>query len=321
MTRLQSSTTLCFAALTALSVSAATCAADSPHSRASIGSIFSDTAGPGGASPAVRPGEPDSGPKAVSLNQIVDLLADNGLDAGIDGDNAASLKWQHARWTFPVTLSLNAEKEKLQLEMLLTELEGKPALTADKLMGLLAANVNFQPAFFAFSASKKRIELVASLPNSQANAEAIREELSRMAAIAESTASLWETEGSAAPTGGSASAAPQVAAAPQVQPQAQAPAATQDQAGSLAGKWSASRSKTEAFAMQLTADGTFVLVFVKDGKQSRSTGKFTFGNNQLTLTTTDGGKFSGGVANITARSFEFIPQGGKSTKLTFQRAS
>ena len=73
--------------------------------------------------------------------------------------------------------------------------------------------------------------------------------------------------------------------------------------------------------MQLNTDGSFVLVFVKDGKQSKSSGKFTLGGNQLVLTTSDGGKFTGQVGNQTAKSFEFTPVGGKASKLTFQRAS
>jgi hypothetical protein len=89
---------------------------------------------------------------------------------------------------------------------------------------------------------------------------------------------------------------------------------------SLVGKWSAVRSAKEAFALQLNTDGSFVLVYVKDGKQSRSTGKYALSDGLLTLTTSDGSKFSGSLGNVSARSFEFIPQSAAS-KLTFQRAS
>jgi uncharacterized protein (TIGR03066 family) len=138
-----------------------------------------------------------------------------------------------------------------------------------------------------------------------------------MAAIAESTTNLWETTATPAPQ----PTAPQpnnVAAQPQRAPQqAAAPAAN----NSFVGKWSAARSASEAFAMQLNQDGTFVLVYVKDGKQSKSTGKFAASGSQLTLTTSEGGKFAGQLSNQTAKSFDFTPAGGKASKLTFQRAS
>jgi uncharacterized protein (TIGR03066 family) len=159
--------------------------------------------------------------------------------------------------------------------------------------------------------------------NLQVSGESLRDELSKMAAIAESTANLWEVNAAgAAPA--PAVTAPAISA-PSNQPvvnnqtaPAQAPSAG---ASNFVGKWSAARSASEAFAMQLNNDGSFVLVFVKDGKQSKSSGKFTLGGNQLVLTTSDGGKFTGQVANLTAKSFEFTPVGGKASKLTFQRAS
>jgi hypothetical protein len=305
--------TLCLAAAAGLNLGSAAMAADSPHSRSSIGSIFSEVSGPGGANQAGRPAEAE-GSKEVTLNRVVDLLREAGLEAEVEGENAAMVKFQHSRWTFPVAISLDADREKVRLEMLLTELSGS-SLSAERLMGLLAANTNVQPAFFTFSDKRKRIELVAALPNGLVSAESLREELGKLAAISESTANLWEVAGSTttAPPAAAAPSAPNNAAVSQ-------PAAS-DTNSSLVGKWSASRSATEAFAMQLNADGSFVLVYVKDGKQSRSTGKFTAGSGQLTLTTSDGGKFAGGIANISGRSFEFVPQGGKASKLTFQRAS
>jgi len=317
---------MCLAALAAMSIPATTYAADSPHSRASIGSIFTEVPGQGGgASPAGRP-EADPSAKPINLARVVELFVEAGLEAAIDGENTASLKLQHSRWTFPVVISMDQDREKVRLEMLLTELEGQPALAGERLLGLLGSNLEIQPAFFSFSDKRKRIELIGSLPNSLVTAESLREELSRLAGISERTASLWEVAGaSTAPTAGPAAgpvaATPNnLAVSPPTQAPTQAPAQTSGNSN-VVGKWSASRSQTEAFAMQLSADGSFVLVFVKDGKQSRSTGKFTLGGNLLSLTTTDGGKFTGQLANITARSFEFTPQGGKATKLTFQKAS
>ena len=310
------------AAVAVMLIPAMTYAADSPHSRSSIGSIFNEYPTQGGANPAVRPGEPDPSGKPITLARVVELLAEAGLDATIDGENAATLKMQHNRFSFPIAISLDADREKVKLEMVLTDLEGQPAPASERLMGLLAANMDFQPMFFSLDSKRKRIELVSGVANFQVSGQSLRDELGKMAAIAESTVTLWETTGSAAPTTNTSTPSNQPVvnnlAAPQTA-QASPPAAASN--SNFVGKWAASRSKTEAFAMQLNQDGSFVLVYVKDGKQSRSTGKFTVGGSQLILTTSDGGKFSGQVSNQTARSFDFTPPSTKATKLTFQRAS
>ena len=327
MTKSQWMIPMFFAAVAAISVQTTTYGADSPHSRSSIGSIFNEVPGQGGAFQAGRPGEPDAGAKPVTLTRVVELLEEAGLTATIDGENAATLQLKHNRFTFPIAISLDADREKVRLQMQLTDLNGQPALASERLLGLLATNLDFQPMFFSFSDKRKRIELVSGVANVQTSAESLRDELSKMAAIAESTANLWETNAAGAAPAAPAISAPGIDKAnqPVVNNQAapaQAPAQTPASgASNFVGKWSASRSQTEAFAMQLNNDGSFVLVFVKDGKQSKSSGKFTLGGNQLVLTTSDGGKFTGQVANLTAKSFEFTPVGGKSSKLTFQRAS
>ena len=73
--------------------------------------------------------------------------------------------------------------------------------------------------------------------------------------------------------------------------------------------------------MQLNSDGTFTLVYMNNGKQSKSTGKYTLAGGQLTLSTNEGGKFNGSISNVTAKSFEFIPPTNANGKLTFQKAS
>lgn len=308
---------MCIAAVAAISVQAMIYGADSPHSRSSIGSIFNEFPGQGGTNPAGRPGEPDGGVKPVTLARVVELLDEAGLQATVEGENAATLELKHNRFTFPIALSVDADRERVRLEMLLTDVTGQ-ALASERLLGLLATNLDFQPMFFTFSDKRKRIELVSGVANIQVSSETLRDELSKMAAIAESTANLWETTATQA----TQPAAPQnnnIATQPQrPTQQATTPAASNS---SFVGKWSAARSASEAFAMQLNQDGSFVLVYVKDGKQSKSSGKFTLGSGQLILTTSEGGKFSGQLGNQTAKSFDFTPAGGKASKLTFQRAS
>ena len=100
---------------------------------------------------------------------------------------------------------------------------------------------------------------------------------------------------------------------------AEAKAGDAAQSEGVVGKWSAARSKTEAFAMQLNSDGKFMLVAVKNGKETKSEGQFTFREGQLTLAAKDGGKLIGSVSALTADAFEFTPQNVAAGKLTFKR--
>jgi len=203
---------------------------------------------------------------------------------------------------------------------------------------------------FSYNDKAKRIELLMGVDNDSISPLSLRNELKRLAGVAESASPLWEDapqtaqtapQGTQAAPQGARQAAPQatppaqtgiannqrptaptpnnsIAQAPQQRPATPAPAQS---ASAVIGTWKAERSATEAFAMQLNADGSFTLVYVKDGKQSKSTGKYSLAGSTLSLSTTDGGKFNGNVSNVTAKSFEFIPPTNAAGKLTFQKAS
>jgi hypothetical protein len=273
--------------------------------------------------------------RVLNISQLTDILRDAGLEPEAD-ESTVQVKIQHARWTFPIVLGLDESRGQIVVLVRLADLAGKPALTADRLLALLSAGREIRPASFTYSEKNKRIELLVSIDNDAISPRMLREELRRLTQLAESTVGLWEVS-SVSNIAGTAPAAPASPTAPAAgaKPNSQnltintntpknaaAPPAGAQAAGSqsaLLGKWSAARSAKEAFAMQLNADGTFVLVYVKDGKQSRSTGRFTLSSGQLTLTGSDGTQFSGGISGVTARSFEFAPPSG--AKLTFQKAA
>ena len=91
---------------------------------------------------------------------------------------------------------------------------------------------------------------------------------------------------------------------------------------SLQGRWAASRSATEAFAMQINGDSTFILVSVISGKQARSSGKLTLLNGQLTLEGSDGIRIAGAVTLASYSELQFSPQStsGAATVLSFRKA-
>lgn len=90
----------------------------------------------------------------------------------------------------------------------------------------------------------------------------------------------------------------------------------------LNGRWTAVRSKTEAFAVQFETDGTFRLAYVNNGKTTTSTGRFSLNADRLTLTGTDGVTMTGAVNSSSESEFQFVPVSGaaKDATLTFRKA-
>jgi uncharacterized protein (TIGR03066 family) len=300
--------------------------ADDLFSRVATGSVFSSSAEAAPATPDVETASPELVEKVLKISQLADLLRDAGLEPELNADEtAATVKLQHARWTFPVVMGLSEDLERLSVVMLLSDLTTKK-LPAERLLALLSANLDHQPAMFAYSEKQQRLELFLSIDNAGLSPKLLRDELSRLSTIAEQTAALWEIDPPAAtaPAATTPTTAAPTTANPTTAPASTAPAASAPAAGSaapsLVGKWSASRTDKEAFAIALNQDNTFVLVHIKDGKQNRSTGKYTLEGGQLTLTISAGGKLVATISNLTASTFDFAPQGGTAAKLSFKKA-
>ena len=83
------------------------------------------------------------------------------------------------------------------------------------------------------------------------------------------------------------------------------------------GRWSASRASNEAFAILFDANGTFVLVSIRDGKQSKSSGKFSVSGSELTLESTDGTRLNGTFQLKSASEFSFQPSSTTGTVAAF----
>jgi uncharacterized protein (TIGR03066 family) len=292
--------------------------ADDLFSRVSTSSVFGQT---NSTTPAPQgPEAPERGRRIGTAGQLVDMLRDAGLEPEADGERVVNVKLQHAKWTFPIAMGINEAGDQIRLAMTLSQFEAGKHPTSTQLLALLGANREHQPAFFSFSEKRRQIELFLSIPNEQITTRLLREELRKAATIAESTASLWDG-GSAAP---SATTTPVAAAPSKSTPATTIARTSQPQSApisgnNLVGKWSAARSTTQAFAMQFKADGTFVLVSVIDGKQSKATGKFSLNASQLTLTT-DNGTSTANLTNVSASSFDFTPPSKAGAKLTFKKA-
>jgi hypothetical protein len=285
--------------------------------------------------------------RLTSTDELVHTLQEASFEASASGVRTASTRKQLDSWIFPILVVLSEDEQNVSVVLGLRAVSDSQKVPATRLLQLLESNEKSGRTSFAFNRDRNRIELFSLIRNTGVNAQALRDEINRLAILARDTESLWnleESAGGAALTqtttanGGAtkvvvapATAAPVTPPAPVATaptgstPQPATPPAVSSPvaANALQGRWSASRSATDAFAILFNADGTFALVSVSNGKQARSTGKFTLQESQLTLETSDGGRLLAKVTLVTASEFRFEQQQTTSvnvTPLTFRKA-
>lgn len=125
------------------------------------------------------------------------------------------------------------------------------------------------------------------------------------------TATSPAPEASTSSTGNASAPAGTLAAAPTTTPVADV------QPTAFTGRWSASRASNEAFAILFDANGSFVLVSIRDGKQTKSTGKFSVVGSDLSLESTDGTRLKGTFVMKSAGEFSFQPSSTTGTVAPF----
>lgn len=242
--------------------------------------------------------------RVTSTAQLTRLMREAGFEPEEDADNRmVTTETKIDVWTFPVLVWISENERQLTLALLLSSTKDEGVIPKSKLLELLEANRRYAPAFFGYSAKNKRTELYHILENREINARKLADEIRGLAEIAIETEKLWDFGGAASASSPAATPAPE------------------STSPSLVGRWSASRSKTEAFAIHFKADNTFLLVYVKDGKQTRSTGKFTVKGKKLSLEGKDGFRLSGAIESHSGKEFRFIPENSTSGGLTFKQAT
>lgn len=293
---------------------AATARADNLFSNVSISSPFGGSSDNGGATPRQTAPQRLAGPASLS-----EMLRNGGLQPRELDAQVIAVKLQRDGGNLPVLITFTEDYNQLRLVMVLAVHKEGESISDKSLLGLLEANHVNNTAYFAYSKEQRRTELHKLIDNRSLTPQRLAGELNAMADIADRSKELWaiDTETPAAPPA-STSVAANPKPAPQAKPVAKpAPAKTQGNSV-LVGRWAASRSKTEAFALQINSNGTFALVTVVSGKTSQSTGNFTLTGNRLTLKDTKGTQISGTVTLSSAKEFKFLPAGAKSA-LTFKK--
>jgi len=304
-------------------------AEDSLFSAVPIDSVFSQS----GASSSQQPQTPVEQPKRLfGAARLGEMLRDAGYEPAEFSPLIVSTKMQIDQVTIPVVLTLSADQSQLEVMLLLGSAKDEKQLPADKLLTLLAANRQHAPAYFSYSEKNKRTELHRELSNQGMSSEVLKAELTKLNTIAKETQAAWNIDVSISNAVAQAPAQ-QPAPSAQAQPapaQSQAPAPATAPAvtapavnSALVGRWSAAKSDKEAFAMLLGTDGAFVLVHVNNGKQTRTTGKFTLSGQTLSLVSSDGTRSAGTVSIQSAKQFQFLPQGvtNNTAALTFKKAA
>jgi len=224
------------------------------------------------------------------------------------------------------TAELSLTSGYVRIRLVLVLQEGAPE--SQKMLQMLGANRRQTAAFFAYNAEDKRTELHRFIDNREITPASLQGEIARLAEIAGKSRELWSAPlASAKPAPTQPSATPRPASPQTARPQPAKPQPTKPQSIakpaaptlSLVGLWSASRDKSNAFALRLTDKGTFGLAIVSNGKNSQSTGRYTLSGSTLTLKDTKGTTLIGSVRQTQAKEFIFTPQ-NSSTSMTFKRS-
>lgn len=258
--------------------------------------------------PTIRTGTPDSPVEIAGPASLAEALRNGGFDPQEANSHYLTVVLEAGEAKKTAFATVSEDRKRVQLVLPLSTLAKGATLPTDRLMTLMEANRADRAERFAFSAKLGRVELHRSVENRNVTGAKLRDAFDAMIAVAEETESLWRLDDTSA-----GPPAPAAASAGKTQPASIA-------APSLVGSWTSSRSKTQAFALRLEADGKFALVTVDGTRNVMSSGTYVLSGDKLSLNDAKAGSLAGTIAVRTADKFEFTPQGGSAAALIFQRA-
>ena len=245
-----------------------------------------------------------SAKRITSTENLRELLKSAGFEAKVASSRAVTTEKKLDSWTFPVMLEIAEDETQIRIVLGLSTINDvAKELPAETLLKMMAVSQKNAPVLFTYDVDRKRTELLLVAKNQGLNGTMLRDEINRLAVMAKSSSDLWNLKKDDASV-----AAPKTESNP----------ASADSTTGLAGKWSAARSAAEAFAVEFTAAGTFNLVYINSGKQTRSTGKFTVADGSLSLVGKDGSKLAGKLTIASETEFRLELQNSKA--LVFRKA-
>lgn len=306
-------TTILTAALLFSSFAATAARADTDElfSEINSGSVFNSTAD------GANGGSKQTGKRIRNGEDLRELLKSAGFDARAAGSRVATSEKKLEPWTFPMLAELSEDESTVTIVLgLATVKDVGTELSADRLLKMMTVSRQQAPSMIVYNADRKRTEICRTMDNRNLTGDELRRIINRMAVLAKDNSAMWASAGqqNGTPVANSRSTTP----TSPVTPPATAPKTPVASASTLQGKWAASRSASEAFGIEFRTDSTFNLVYVNNGKQSKSSGRFTVTATSLQLTGNDGLKLSGTLTMKSATEFRFEPTG--SAAMEFRKA-
>lgn len=258
--------------------------------------------------------------RITNPEDIARLLREAGLEATVnDGRSVATTK-EIDSWEFPVMVMISESEREISVVLGLSSIQDTGKVSVERLLGLLEANQKYSSAHFVFSRARQRTEVVGMLANEAVTGLKLRDEISRLAILARDTENLWNMNSvikpAPAPDPGNTSDDATLAGTPPVSvPSPKVSVST------LKGSWSVVKSSTEAFAVEFRDNGMFVLIYVNNGQQTRSSGTYQRTFENLTFSDEKGFTLSGRLTAVSEAEFQFRPasEAGSSDPLTFRR--
>ena len=236
--------------------------------------------------------------------ELRDLLKLVGFEAKVGKSRSVTTTKELSPSTFPVLLVISDDETSINVILGLQSIDDVAReLPASLLLKMMATSQKNSPSLLSYSASRKRTEVSLMLKNQNLSGQMLRDEINRLAVMANKSKDLWSAK----------KTTDQSVNRTEKQPQGPVASVT-----TLAGKWSASRSDKEAFAVEMTTAGAFNLVYIKNGAQTKSSGSFAVSASKLTLTGGKGLKLEGKITMTSKTEFTFTPQ--NSTPLIFKKA-
>ncbi len=261
----------------------------------------------------------DANDKKPSITQRVtnsealrDLLKAAGFEVKVAGSRVVTLEKKIDPWTFPALLVISEDEKQISIMLGLRSIKDvSKELPAPTLLKMMTASQENAPVLFSYHTVRERTEVSQVIKNENITGLMLRDTINTMAILAKKTAAVW------ASTDQLKSASEETSTPVASNPTTPiAPAPTVAASTKLVGKWSAARSATEAFAVEMTSTGTFNLVYINSGKQTKSSGKFTATATTLSLVGTDGLKLEGRLNIKSDTQFSFSPANGKLLEFT-----
>ena len=280
---------------------------DGLFSTISVDSVYSKSSDSSDAVASSRKG------RVRSADHLGRLLRIEGFGFEKVGERTYGAVTKLDDWSFPTLVTLSEDRTRIGLIAGLVRYDENSALKPEQMLDLLSANQSVAPYQFGFNKDRKRTELTLALNNDGVDSSVLAAQIKKLTEAARDSSEVWYRKSQSEKTIKTAET-PSKTTDPGTSEKTNA-AITPSK---LVGKWTASRSSTEAFALQMTADGKFTLAFVSGGKTTVSKGTFGLQGDSLVLSVDQGASLTGPASLITNDQFTYSPNGG--AKLTFNRA-